>query len=309
MTTTTITWITRTASSLTSPLLLQWQKEPDINILNSLGHLHIEKFFHLQLCWSQVNEWDGCPGMCHMPCNYDTEVSSKQLLGNQEKNYDDNDDHALQLGHPGDCNPHIIGRSRWGFTTVTMVVKSQWWLQLWQHELRWLQEWCDMGMDSNNCWLGNYCMDIAAGGCPAMTGLVIMTMLTRVPMILYLFSLISDIMMYEAKICSTSGSGNSGSGSTCFEPYTQVSLGSISISSLFRTATALRSIATLVWTRRDAGTATTASTRYQSILLLHSLCSSSLNNWMNGFLPMNYGEKRCNRVLLTHVATQDTFKE
>merc|ERR1711936_1458173 len=33
---------------------------------------------------------------------------------------------------------------------------------------------------------GNYCMDIAAGGCPAMTG-----------------------------------SGNSGSGSTCFEPYTQ----------------------------------------------------------------------------------------
>merc|ERR1712055_381027 len=41
-------------------------------------------------------------------------------------------------------------------------------------------------MDSNNCWLGNYCMDIAAGGCPAMTG-----------------------------------SGNSGSGSTCFGPYTQ----------------------------------------------------------------------------------------
>merc|ERR1712158_307992 len=48
------------------------------------------------------------------------------------------------------------------------------------------EEWCDMGMDSNNCWLGNYCVDIAAGGCPAMTG-----------------------------------SGNSGSGSTCFEPYTQ----------------------------------------------------------------------------------------
>ena len=31
---------------------------------------------------------------------------------------------------------------------------------------------------------------------------------------------------------------------------------------LFRIATAPRSIATLVWTRRDAGTATTVSTRY-----------------------------------------------
>ena len=84
-------------------------------------------------------------------------------------------------------------------------------------------------MDSNGCWLGNYCMDFATGGCPAMTGLVIMT---RVPMIPYHFTLISDIMMYVAKICSTTGSGSSdytGSGSTCFEPYTMVSFGSISI--------------------------------------------------------------------------------
>jgi len=26
-----------------------------------------------------------------------------------------------------------------------------------------------MGVDSNGCWLGNYCQDINAGGCPAMT--------------------------------------------------------------------------------------------------------------------------------------------
>ena len=24
-----------------------------------------------------------------------------------------------------------------------------------------------MGMDSNNCWLGNWCQDLSDGGCPA----------------------------------------------------------------------------------------------------------------------------------------------
>merc|ERR1712217_1024646 len=28
---------------------------------------------------------------------------------------------------------------------------------------------CDMGVDSNGCWLGNYCQDINAGGWPVMT--------------------------------------------------------------------------------------------------------------------------------------------
>ena len=35
-----------------------------------------------------------------------------------------------------------------------------------------------MGMDSNNCWLGNYCQDFASGGCPA-TGGVIMSCYDR----------------------------------------------------------------------------------------------------------------------------------
>merc|ERR1712152_100341 len=54
-------------------------------------------------CINQVNEWDGCHGVCSMNCNWETE------------------------------------------------------------------EWGDMGVDSNGCWLGNYCQDINAGGCPAMT--------------------------------------------------------------------------------------------------------------------------------------------
>ena len=34
------------------------------------------------------------------------------------------------------------------------------------------QEYCDMGLDDNGCWLGNYCMSIESGGCPSTTGLV-----------------------------------------------------------------------------------------------------------------------------------------
>merc|ERR1712088_678792 len=53
------------------------------------------------------------------------------------------------------------------------------------------EEYCDMGLDSNGCWLGNYCMTIESGGCPSTTG-----------------------------SGSDYGSGASGAG-TCFEPYTQ----------------------------------------------------------------------------------------
>merc|ERR1712083_857456 len=74
-------------------------------------------------CLQLVNEWDGCPGICHTPCNWDTE------------------------------------------------------------------DYCDMGMDENNCWMGNWCQDKSLGGCPSHTG---------------------------------SGSSDySGSTSTCSEAYTQ----------------------------------------------------------------------------------------
>merc|ERR1711885_73439 len=53
------------------------------------------------------------------------------------------------------------------------------------------EEYCDMGLDDNGCWLGNYCMPIESGGCPSTTG-----------------------------SGSDYGSGASGAG-TCFEPYTQ----------------------------------------------------------------------------------------
>ena len=32
------------------------------------------------------------------------------------------------------------------------------------------QDYCDMGMDANNCWLGNWCQDKSMGGCPPPMG-------------------------------------------------------------------------------------------------------------------------------------------
>merc|ERR1712088_785052 len=63
------------------------------------------------------------------------------------------------------------------------------------------QDYCDMGMDANNCWLGNYCMDKSSGGCPPMTG--------------------SGSMDYGSNDYGSNTWTSSGSGSSCFDAYTQ----------------------------------------------------------------------------------------
>ena len=84
---------------------------------------------------------------------------------------------------------------------------------------------------------------------------------------------------------------SSGSGSSCFDAYTQVWFGSmiffecdyLNDTRIFRSATLPRSIATLVWTQRAVGTATTASTRcHHQFALLFSL----LRNQIVSFLIM-----------------------
>merc|ERR1712203_464733 len=122
------------------------------------------------------------------------------------------------------------------------------------------EDYCDMGMDENNCWMGNWCQDKSLGGCPSHTG---------------------------------SGSSDySGSTSTCSEAYTQEcnstelycdartrawgvalhlweapSLTPVKISAptsppTLRNATALRSPATWVTHLRAVGLATIASTPF-----------------------------------------------
>merc|ERR1712037_650159 len=37
------------------------------------GYYNDNQSWYGNYCLQQVSEWDGCPGMCHMPCNWDTE--------------------------------------------------------------------------------------------------------------------------------------------------------------------------------------------------------------------------------------------
>lgn len=114
----------------------------------------------------QVSDWDGCPGVCHIPCNWETEVSLSTIR----------------------C-----------------------WEKINSSEKKLNQEYCDMGMDSNNCWLGNYCQSIESGGCPSTTGLEWWWFVRA--------CLDNDYFEY---LFSASGSDDGTSTFTCFEPYYQV---------------------------------------------------------------------------------------
>merc|ERR1712020_301419 len=111
-------------------------------------------------CIPEVLE-DGCPGFCHVGCNWETEEwcdmgmdSNDCWLGNychdlssggcpEGTSLDDYYDSLVESdGCPGMCSQICD----------------------WDNE-----EWCDMGVDSNGCWLGNFCQDIASGGCPDLS--------------------------------------------------------------------------------------------------------------------------------------------
>ena len=96
------------------------------------------KHFCSWLWFYKVSSWDGCPGVCHMPCNWDTEV-------------------------------FISTKSQLEVAFLIMLHVTDQWAPFDG------QEYCDMGLDSNGCWLGNYCMSIESGGCPSTTGLVTLT--------------------------------------------------------------------------------------------------------------------------------------
>merc|ERR1719414_1491622 len=96
-------------------------------------------------CVQQINEWDGCPGMCHMPCNWETEDYC-------DMGYDSNN---CWLG-----NYCINQVNEWDGCYGVCSMNCNWETE----------DWCDMGTDSNGCWMGNWCQDKSMGGCPAPMG-------------------------------------------------------------------------------------------------------------------------------------------
>jgi len=150
-------------------------------------------------CIPQVNEWDGCHGVCPMNCNWETEDwcdmgtdSAGCWMGNwcQDKGMGgcpppmggsemaSGEDVCAHMTWTEECNGDQIscdsGYSNEGCWFGNYCIDS---VNSWDNcpgmcsqMCNWeTEDWCDMGVDSNGCWLGNYCQDFASGGCPDTT--------------------------------------------------------------------------------------------------------------------------------------------
>jgi len=147
-------------------------------------------------CINQVNEWDGCHGMCTVNCNWETEDwcdmgtdSNGCWMGNwcQDKSMGgcpppmggsevaSGEDICAHMTWTEECNATQIscdsGYSNEGCWFGNYCIDS---VNSWDScpgmcstNCNWdTEEWCDMGMDSNGCWMGNWCQDMSLGGCP-----------------------------------------------------------------------------------------------------------------------------------------------
>merc|ERR1711971_462175 len=99
-------------------------------------------------CLNQVNEWDGCYGVCSMNCNWETEDwcdmgtdSNGCWMGNwcQDKS-------------TGGCPPPMGGSELASGEDICAHMT-------WTEECSNSQISCDSGYSSEGCWFGNYCID------------------------------------------------------------------------------------------------------------------------------------------------------
>merc|ERR1712184_178762 len=110
-------------------------------------------------CINQVNEWDGCHGMCSMNCNWETEDwcdmgtdSAGCWMGNwcQDKSM-------------GGCPPPMGGSEMNSGEDICAH-------STWTEECGSSQISCDSGYSNEGCWFGNYCIDSVNSwdSCPGM---------------------------------------------------------------------------------------------------------------------------------------------
>jgi hypothetical protein len=150
-------------------------------------------------CINQVNEWDGCTGVCSMNCNWETEDwcdmgtdSAGCWMGTwcQDKSMGgcpppmggsemaSGEDVCAHMTWTEECNESQIscdsGFSNEGCWFGNYCIDS---VNSWDScpgmcstQCNWdTEEWCDMGTDSTGCWMGNWCQDMTLGGCPDVT--------------------------------------------------------------------------------------------------------------------------------------------
>merc|ERR1712107_411004 len=150
-------------------------------------------------CINQVNEWDGCHGVCSVNCNWETEdwcdmgtdlngcwmgnwCQDKSMggcpapIGGSELN--SGEDICAHMTYTEECSDSQIscdsGYSYEGCWLGNYCIDS---VNSWDNcpgmcstMCNWETEnWCDMGIDANGCWMGNWCQDMSLGECPQVT--------------------------------------------------------------------------------------------------------------------------------------------
>merc|ERR1712141_696791 len=151
-------------------------------------------------CLQLVNEWDGCPGICHTPCNWDTEdycdmgmdenncwmgnwCQDKSLGGCPSHTGSGSSDYSgststCSEAYTQECNSTELycdagmdSEGCWyGNYCINQVNEWDGCFGVCSVNCNWeTEEWCDMGSDANGCWMGNWCQDMTMGGCPEIT--------------------------------------------------------------------------------------------------------------------------------------------
>merc|ERR1712172_237771 len=109
------------------------------------GYYNNNQCWYGNYCLQQISDWDGCPGVCHEPCNWDTQDFCDMGM----------DSNNCWLGNY--CLNQV---NEWDGCYGVCSMNCNWETE----------DWCDMGTDSNGCWMGNWCQDKSTGGCPPPMG-------------------------------------------------------------------------------------------------------------------------------------------
>merc|ERR1712004_949970 len=146
-------------------------------------------------CIDQVNEWDGCHGVCSLNCDWATQdwcdmgvdtvgcwmgnwCQDKSLGGCPGSELNSGEDICAHMANTEECSDSQIwcdsGTSNEGCWMGNFCIDSvnSWdgcpgmcsTLCNWDTEIR-----CEMGIDANGCWMGNWCQDMSLGECPQVT--------------------------------------------------------------------------------------------------------------------------------------------
>merc|ERR1712062_19980 len=124
------------------------------------GYYNDNQCWYGNYCLQLISEWDNCPGICHTPCDWET-------MDFCDMGMDENNcwmGNWCQEKSLGGC-PSTTGSGSSDYSGSTCF-------DAYTQDCNSTEIYCDAGMDSEGCWVGNYCIpqvnewDGCHGVCP-----------------------------------------------------------------------------------------------------------------------------------------------